>query len=97
LGIWLRTFGVSKIYGEDLMNKLHALRIKAILVKTAIMTAVLSASISAHAALPVWATGVGDQIKTRATETEGEVGPVIAAVVVALVGITLFKRFSRKI
>jgi len=63
----------------------------------AVTTATLALTSQAHAALPTWATSAGADITEKVTDTEAFVGPIIIAVIVAVVGIKLLKRFSNKI
>ena len=58
---------------------------------------ILASASQAHAALPSWASSSGTTISERVTDTEALVGPIIIAVIIAVVTIKLLKRFSSKI
>lgn len=73
------------------------LRSRGATVKAAAGAALLVAATSANAALPDWATDIGDKVTTAVTDTAALVGPVIGAALVAAVIITLVKRFVKKI
>lgn len=62
-----------------------------------VAVATLALTSQAHAVLPTWATSAGADITEKVTDTEAFVGPIIIAVIVAVVGIKLLKRFSNKI
>lgn len=63
----------------------------------ALTVALMASASQAHATLPTWATSAGADITEKVTDTEAFVGPIIIAVIVAVVGIKLLKRFSSKI
>lgn len=63
----------------------------------AVTVAMMAVTSQAHAALPTWATSAGADITEKVSDTEAFVGPIIIAVIVAVVGIKLLKRFSNKI
>jgi len=52
---------------------------------------------TAHATLTAEATAALGDITTAATDMEAGVWPIIGAVVVAVISIKLFKRFSNKV
>lgn len=66
-------------------------------IKSGVATVLLASAAGAHAALPDWATDIGDKVTTAVTDTAALVGPVIGAALVAAVIITLVKRFVKKI
>lgn len=63
----------------------------------AIVVVSMAFATQAHAALPAWATSMGSDITTRATDVEAAVGPVVVFVLVAVIGIKLIKRFANKV
>lgn len=69
----------------------------ALVLKAAVVTAVLVASTSASAVLPLWATEIITDAGTAGDDSAAAVGPVIGAVMVSLIVIKLVKRFANKI
>lgn len=78
-------------------NVFVLLRSRGVQLKTCAAALSLAAVSSAHAELPTWATGMGATLGGSVSDFEGEIGPIILAVAVAMVGIKLFKRFTNKI
>ncbi len=84
------------------MQKLFdSLRSKATAVKLAVFSVVALASSGAFAqdgsSLPAWTTQIATDSEAAVTDMSALVGPVIGAMIVALVVIKLVKRFSSKI
>lgn len=83
------------------MQKLVSfLRSKATAVKVAVFSAVALASAGAMAqesSLPAWTQQIATDSQSAVTDMSALVGPVIGAMIVALVVIKLVKRFSSKI
>lgn len=66
-------------------------------VMSVLIALVAVGSASAQAALPAWGTSMVTDAATAGTDAAAAVGPVIGAVMVALIVIKLIKRFSSKI
>ena len=79
------------------MKFLQALKSKVSAFQVAFVALFTMASLGAHAALPAWATSMGEDMSTAVTDAETLVGPIIALCIVAMVVIKLIKRFSNKI
>lgn len=78
-------------------SQFAVLRSKGVALKAAVTTALLGASIGAHAALPAWATGAGDQVSGAASDAAAEFGPAIIAGIVILISIRWMKRIGGKV
>lgn len=78
-------------------NVFGVLRSRGATVKAAAGVALLVAATSAHAALPDWATAIGEKVESAITDTAALVGPLMAAALVAGIIMTLVKRFGKKI
>lgn len=78
-------------------NVFGVLRSRGVTVKAAAGAALLVATAGAQAALPAWATDIGDDIMQAVTDAAALVGPAIGAALVAIVVITLVKRFVKKV
>jgi len=79
------------------MKNFGILRARGVAVKTAVVTAAMVAAGSANAALPDWATDIGEDLSGAVTDSAALVGPVVALSIVSVIVIKLIKRFSSKI
>lgn len=79
------------------MNRFTQLRTGGVALKTAITVAAMGSAAAANAALPAWATGIGEDLTTAVTDAAALVGPVVALAIVASIVITLIKRFAAKV
>lgn len=79
------------------MNKFTQLRSRGVALKTAIAAAAMASAAGANAALPAWASDLGEQVGGAITDTAAAVGPLVIASLVAVIIIKLIKRFANKI
>ena len=79
------------------MNKFALLRSRCVALKTAIAAGAMASAAAANAALPAWATDIGDDMSTAVTDAATLVGPVIALSLVSVIIIKLIKRFANKV
>lgn len=66
-------------------------------VKVAVASAALGTAAGANAALPAWASGMGEDLSAAVTDAATMVGPVIALALVSMIVIKMIKRFSNKV
>lgn len=78
-------------------NLFAAARARGVAIKAAVVAASVGAAAGANAALPDWTANIGTDLTGTVSDMEGLVGPIILAVVVSIVVIKLFKRFTSKI
>lgn len=80
------------------MKKFGVLRSRSVRVVTAATATTLAVvASSANAALPGWASSLGEDTLAAVTDASAAVGPVVIASLVSVIIIKLIKRFANKI
>lgn len=80
------------------MNSIFGvLRSRGASVKAAVAVALLVSAAGAHAELPEWASGIGEEISGAIADSAAMVGPLFAAALVAGLIFKLVKRFTNKV